>query len=293
MLESPRSLLFVPGDRPDRIAKALASSAEAVVVDLEDAVAESAKDHAREAAVRSLSLATRVAPMVMLRCNAVRTAHFAADAQALAPLLGHLAAVVLPMVVGPADVQALDVELCRLEGAASIRPGSTRIVPTVETAAGILEARAIAAASPRVLTLLFGSADLSNQLALTPTASGEELATARSLVVLGAAAAGVARPLDGPYLVLDDETGLETSTRRARQLGFAGKAVIHPAQLPTVTRVFRPSDDEVAWAREVDAAFTDAEANGRSAIRLPDGTFIDYPVAQRARALLHTTGGTR
>jgi citrate lyase subunit beta/citryl-CoA lyase len=288
-LQSPRNALFVPGDRPDRIAKALTSGAEAVVVDLEDAVAESAKDQARASAVRSLSEVPETGAVVMVRCNAVGTSHFAADVAALAPLLGRLAAVVLPMVAGPRDVEALDEELRRLEEAASVEPRSTRIVPTVETAAAVLDARAIAGASPRVLTLLFGSADLSHQLGVTPTAAGAELATARSSVVLAAAAAGVGRPLDGPYLVLDDQEGLETSARTARDLGFGGKGLIHPAQLPTVSRLFSPTAEEIAWAREVDAAFSSAERNGRSAVRLADGTFVDYPVAYRARALLHAT----
>lgn len=295
MLQTPRSVLFVPGDRPERIAKAMSSGAEAVVVDLEDAVAESVKGRARQLTLRSLADAADCSAMIMVRCNAVGTPHFAADVAALRSVLGRIGAVVLPMVQGPSEVQALDEELRRIEESAGVSRGCTRVVATVETAAAALDARRIAAASPRVLTLLFGSADLSHQLAVTPTAAGDELAVARSLVVLGAAAAGVAAPIDGPYLVLDDEQGLETSTRRARDLGFGGKAVIHPAQLPTVSRLFRPSEQELAWAREVDAVFTDAEAHGRSAVRLPDGTFIDYPVAQRARALLHAadTGGTK
>jgi citrate lyase subunit beta/citryl-CoA lyase len=295
VLQTPRSTLFVPGDRPERIAKALGSGAEAVVVDLEDAVAESVKDQARQLAVRSLTDGHNAAATVLVRCNAVRTPHFTADVAALRPLLGRLGAVVLPMVEGPSDVQFLDEELRAAEEEAGLAPGATRIVPTVETAAGALDARHIAGASPRVLTLLFGSADLSHQLAVTPTAAGDELAVARSLVVLGAAAAGVAAPIDGPYLVLDDDTGLQTSTRRARDLGFGGKAVIHPAQLPTVTRLFRPTEEELSWAREVNAAFLEAEGQGRSAVRLRDGTFIDYPVAQRARALLgaETGGNTR
>jgi citrate lyase subunit beta/citryl-CoA lyase len=291
VLQTPRSALFVPGDRPERIATALGSGAEAVVVDLEDAVAESVKDRARELAVRSLTGGHDAGARILVRCNGVRTPHFTADVAALRPLLGRLGAVVLPMVEGPSDVQTLDEELRALEQEVGLDSGATRIVPTVETAVAALDARHIAGASPRVLTLLFGSADLSHQLAVTPTAAGDELAVARSLVVLGAAAAGVAAPIDGPYLVLDDDPGLQTSTRRARDLGFGGKAVIHPAQLPTVTRLFRPTEEEMAWAREVDAAFTDAEARGRSSVRLPDGTFIDYPVAQRARALLHANGG--
>lgn len=290
MFETPRTALFVPGDRPSRIANALSCGAEAVVVDFEDAVAEAVKREARESAVRTLVDADTSAVAVMVRCNAAGTPHLAEDIPALASLLTRLAAVVLPMVESVGDVHTLDELLVRAEADAAVVPGRTRVVVTVETAAGVLAARKIAAASPRVLTLLFGSADLSNQLGVTPTSGGDELATARSTVVLAAAAAGVVKPLDGPYLVLDDDEGLKAATVTARRLGFGGKVVIHPAQLPTVARVFTPTEAELTWAREVDGAFTEAEREGRSAVRLRDGTFVDYPVAYRARALLRSMG---
>jgi len=285
---TPRTVLFVPGDRPARIRKALSSGAEAVAVDLEDAVAEAAKDGARQQAVETLLAETSPAA-AMVRVNGVGTPHLAADVPALAPLLGRLAAVVLPMVESAEDLAAFDTLLTPVEREAGLEVGSTRVLATTETAGGILRAREIAGASPRVLTLLFGSADLTHQLGVAPTATGEELATARSTVVLAAAAAGLAKPLDGPYLVLDDEAGLQTATQAARRLGFGGKAVIHPAQLPVVTRGFAPTPEELAWARAVDEAFTDAEERGRSAVRLADGTFIDYPIANRARKLLAAT----
>ena len=286
MEPSLRTALFVPGDRPSRIRKALSSGAEAVAVDLEDAVAESVKDQARETAVAALLDADTSAVSLMVRVNGMRTAHVGEDVEALAPILKRLTAVILPMVVSADDVLELSELLDRAEVDAGVDVGRTRVLATTETAAGVLSAREIAAASHRVLTLLFGSADLSNELGVEPTAAGAELAAARSMVVLAAAAAGVRKPLDGPYLILDDEEGLETSTQTARRLGFGGKAVIHPGQLPTVARTFAPSADEIAWARRVDQAFAEAEREGRSAVRLSDGTFIDYPIAYRARALL-------
>lgn len=286
MEPSLRTALFVPGDRPSRIRKALSSGAEAVAVDLEDAVAESVKDQARETAVAALLDADTSAVSLMVRVNGMRTSHVGKDVEALAPILKRLTAVILPMVVSADDVLELSELLDRAEVDAGVDVGRTRVLATTETAAGVLSAREIAAASHRVLTLLFGSADLSNELGVEPTAEGAELAAARSMVVLAAAAAGVRKPLDGPYLILDDEEGLETSTQTARRLGFGGKAVIHPGQLPTVARTFAPSADEIAWARRVDQAFAEAEREGRSAVRLSDGTFIDYPIAYRARALL-------
>jgi citrate lyase subunit beta/citryl-CoA lyase len=134
--------------------------------------------------------------------------------------------------------------------------------------------------------LSFGPADLSRELGITPTSDGDEFLFARSQLVLAAAAANCPPPVDGPYLDLDDDDGLIRSARQARRLGFSGKQVIHPSQIATVARAFAASAAEIDWARTVDAAFTAAEAQGVSSIRLPDGTFVDYPVAQRARAIL-------
>lgn len=281
-----RTTLFVPGDHPSRIGNAVSCGAEAVAVDLEDAVAESVKREARETAVEALLECDTSAVTLMVRVNGVRTPHIGDDVAALAPLLSRLAAVILPMAESADDVRELSEQLRLAEIDGGVEVGRTRVVVTTETAAGILSAREIASASERVLTLLFGSADLSNELGVEPTSEGSELATARSTVVLASAAAHLRKPIDGPYLVLDDEEGLEMSALTARRLGFGGKAVIHPAQLPTVARTFAPTAEQLAWAREVDDAFTAAEREGRSAVRLADGTFIDYPIAYRARALL-------
>lgn len=291
-----RTTLFVPGDRASRIGNAVACGADAVAVDLEDAVAESVKAEARETAVATLLGLDTPGVSVMVRVNGIRTPHVRDDVAALTPLLSRLAAVILPMAESADDVAELSVLLSRAEAEAGVEVGRTRVLATTETASGVLAAREIAGASSRVLTLLFGSADLSNELGVEPTAEGAELATARSTVVLAAASARLPKPLDGPYLVLDDDEGLETSTRTARRLGFGGKAVIHPSQLPTVARAFAPTPEELAWARQVDEAFTEAEREGRSAVRLADGTFIDYPIAYRARTLLGATtpeGGAR
>lgn len=284
-----RTTLFVPGDRESRIVNAVGCGAQAVAVDLEDAVAESAKGVARTAAVETLLTTDTSGVCLMVRVNGMATPHVGEDVAALAPLLHRLTAVILPMAESVEDVRALDELLGAAERQVGFAVGRTRVLVTAETAAGILAARELAGASNRVLTLMFGSADLSNELAIQPTADGQELHAARSLVVLAAASASRQRPLDGPWLVLHDDAGLATSAGVARTLGFGGKAVIHPSQLGEVARAFAPTADELAWARQVDEAFTEAEHAGRSAVRLTDGTFIDYPVASRARALLRTT----
>jgi citrate lyase subunit beta/citryl-CoA lyase len=282
-----RTLLFVPGDRPDRIAKAAASAAVGVVVDLEDAVAASAKDTARDAAVTALAALPRGAsPVLSVRVNAVGTGLIEADIAALAPVLDRIDLVVVPMSAEPDGIRTAAALLTDAERAAGVSVGSTAIVALIETSVGVFNAAAIAGADPRVHTLAFGPADLARELGVTPTADGEEFLFARSQLVLAAAAAGCPPPIDGPYLDIADSAGLARSAAVARRLGFGGKQVIHPGQIETVTAAFAPSAEEIRWARAVDAAFTAAEADGVSSIRLPDGTFVDYPVALRARAIL-------
>jgi citrate lyase subunit beta / citryl-CoA lyase len=282
-----RTLLFVPGDRPDRIAKAAASAATGIAIDLEDAVALSQKDAARAAVTNTLSgLPRDDGPVVCVRINAVDSGLAEADVTALESVLSRIDLVMVPMSADPDGVRHASHLLARAESAAGHAAGAIGLIPLVETAAGILDARALAAADPRVYTLSFGPADLSRELGITPTADGDEFLHARSQLVLAAAAAHRPPPIDGPFLDLGDDDGLDRSSRRARQLGFSGKQVIHPAQIATVAAAFAVDPQDIAWARDVDAAFSAAEAQGVSSIRLPDGTFVDYPIARRARAIL-------
>jgi citrate lyase subunit beta/citryl-CoA lyase len=274
-----RTLLFVPGDRPDRIGRALASDADAVAVDLEDAVAPSAKAAARAALPRAV---TAPREGLLLRVNPLDGPDSAADLAVVAALLPHLDGVLLPKVEDAGAVRRLDARLGELEvGAGAAR--ATAVLPIVETARGVLAAPAIAAASPRVATLVFGTLDLAADLGVTPTVEGRELLHARSQVVLATAAAGLPGPLDGPHAALDDIDGLVRASRLARELGFTGKVVLHPRQIAPVRDAFAPTEPELARAREVLDAARDA---GTGAFRLADGTFVDAPVVRRAAALL-------
>lgn len=282
-----RTLLFVPGDRPDRIAKAAATPATGVAIDLEDAVALSQKEAAREAVVGALpAIPVEGAPVICVRINAVDSGLAESDVVALEPVLERVDLIMVPMSADPEGIRYVSELLARAEGETGAPVGGIGVIPLVETAAGILDARAIAASDPRVHTLSFGPADLSRELGITPTADGDEFLYARSQLVLAAAAAQCPPPIDGPHLDLADQQGLERAARRARQLGFSGKQVIHPAQIETVAAAFGASSAELEWARAVDAAFSAAEAEGVSSIRLSDGTFVDYPIARRARAIL-------
>lgn len=270
----------MPGDNPPRIPKAFASGADVVVVDLEDAVAPGRKAEARAGVVEALS-AARPGCRSGVRLNALASGLLADDVAALRPVWERIDVLLLPMTTDAATVANVCALLDRVDGGEG-----PRLVPLVETAAGVLAAPEIAAADPRVLTLALGPADLSAELGIGLTPEGLELLHARSQLVLAAAAAGGPGPIDGPWLDVADDDGLARSAAAARSLGFSGKLAIHPRQLPAVRAAFAPTAAELAWAREVDVAFTDAEARGVSSIRLPDGTFVDPPVAARARALL-------
>ncbi len=258
-----RSYLFVPGDRPERFAKAIASGADAVIIDLEDAVAPAAKSGARAAVAANLAAARPV----LVRINGPRTEWFREDVQ-LCRLPG-VAGVVLPKAERVDDVRYV------AETAGNDMP----ILPLIETARGFANVEAIAR-SAWVERLLFGSLDL--QLDLGIAGDGEELNYFRSRLVLVSRLAALAAPVDGVTTALDDPAVLRAETLRAKRFGFGGKLCIHPKQVSVVNECFGPSEAEIAWARRVVEA---ARATPHGAVAL-DGNMIDRPVLARAEAIL-------
>lgn len=256
-----RSALFVPGDRPERFDKALASGADLVIVDLEDAVAVGHKAQARDNVVTWLSGGGRAA----VRINGLRTEHCSADRSRLAGLAG-LQAVVVPMAEDPAALAELAEEL-----------GGVAVVAMVETAAGLLRARELAE-TPGVVRLAFGHLDLAADLDSADTRVA--MLHARSTLVVTSRAAGLPGPLEGVTPSLDDPARWADDARYAAELGFSGKLVIHPGQVEAVNAAFTPTAEEVARAARVLEA---AEQGG--AVRL-DGEMVDAPVLARARRLL-------
>jgi citrate lyase subunit beta/citryl-CoA lyase len=274
--------LFVPGDRPERVHKAVELGVDAVIIDFEDAVAPAQKATARRL-TGDLLQELRPDCSIAVRVNGLEDPDaLAADIEALRSCWSVVDAVMLPKADSPGQIRQLEELLAAAGSQASI-------LPLVETARGIDDAVRIAAASPRVATLVLGPADLSAELGVVPTPEGLELLMARSRLVLACAAAGRARPIDGPWLVLNDDAGLAEAARRARLLGFGGKASIHPQQLPAIREAFSPSGEELAWAQEVLHAFEKSLAAGVGAVKLADGTFIDAPVADRARSILRSS----
>lgn len=264
-VQQARSWLFVPGDRPERIAKALASPAHAVIADLEDAVLPAAKDGARAALQAVLA---GDGPPLALRLNPEGTPWHAQDLALLAS--PRVRVVMPPKIEDAASLAAL---------AARLRPDQ-QLVPLVETAAGLLAAPALARV-PQVLCLAFGTLDFIADTGMADT--GADLDPLRVQLVVASRAAGIGAPLDGVAVALDDEMGLAASVQRARALGMGGKLCIHPRQLEPVNTGFAPTSRELAWARRVLDAL-DGPPHGAVAV---DGKLVDRPVELRARALLN------
>lgn len=270
-----RSILFVPGYRPDRFGKALAAGADAVCIDLEDAVPPQRKVVAREAAVRFL--AERPAegprnetdpPHLIIRINDPETELGRADAEALRGIR-QPDAFMIPKVRTAGGVR---------RAARRLRDGAP-LFALIETALGLENAADIGQASPAVAGLVFGGFDLAIELRADP--SWEPLLYARSRVVHAAALSGL-DAIDMPSVDFGEMSGLREEAGRVRLLGFAGKMAIHPAQLPVIHEVFTPSELEVERARRILDA--DREAGG-GAVAL-EGSMVDRPVAEVARRVL-------
>ncbi|MFA5569071.1 MAG: CoA ester lyase [Trueperaceae bacterium] len=285
-----RSYLFVPGDNEALIGKALRSEADAVVMDLEDAVAPQRKGVARETVARSLSAQPGALLRRVVRIGAVRGGPGLEDLGAI--VRPGLDAVRLPKVDDPGDVRLVASVLDELEREALLKPGSVRLQCTIESAVGVLRAEAIARAHPRVEALVFGHADFAADIGARPSPSGNETLAARSWLVLCSRAAGISAPIDGAFTALDDPEGLKRSVEQARNLGFQAKSAIHPKQLPTIHAGFSPTEDEIALAREHLAVFESAVERGAGAAKTASGQMVDEAVAKHARAVLARAGLT-
>jgi len=267
-LARARSLLFVPGHQPDRWAKALASGADAVVLDLEDAVPLADKDRARSALLRAWAgwdATTRA--RLLVRINPPGTPWFEADVAALVALPG-LAAVILPKAESAATVARL----------VALGPP---VLPLVESAEGLAQLDALARA-PGVLRLALGHIDLQADLGLACGPDEAELAPARWALVLASRRAGLPAPLDGVSTATRDLGSVAHDTQRARRHGFTGKLCIHPAQVPVVHAALAPTASQLDWARRVLAAQALA---GGGACQV-DGKMVDAPVVLLAQQLL-------
>jgi citrate lyase beta subunit len=283
-----RSLLFVPAHVKKMLDKALGLSLDAAVLDLEDAVPPARKAAARDGAreymcqrpgqafVRINPLASR-APFTI-----------ACGAEDLASVVTRgLRGVVFPKVETVDDLLAVDEAIVKAERHAGLTEGQIELYSIVETARGVLEAPAIARARMRrPHRLCFGAGDFTRDIGVEWSREERESFTARSLIVLASRAADLPAPIDSVFVDLNDPDGLAASTREAKQLGFRGKLVIHPSQVPIVNAVFTPTAEEVAWAHRVMDGMAAAEREGLGAF-VVDGRMVDYPIVERARDILN------
>jgi citrate lyase subunit beta / citryl-CoA lyase len=269
----PLTWLYVPADRPDRVEKALASAAHAVIVDLEDAVAPDAKREAR-AALPALLAGTLPKP-VHVRVNSLASPWGRDDVAALAGLDG-VTGLTLPKVERPEEAH----EVVALSA-------GLRVHCLIETALGVELAFAIAS-EPGVTGISLGEADLSAQTG----ARGEGLDWARARIVNAAAAAGIDRPQQSVYPHVRDAEGLARTCEHGRELGFLGRGAIHPAQLPVIERAYLPSAEELERARGLVDAFA---AQPAGALQLADGRFVDVALLRAAEqtVALAAAHGTR
>ena len=272
-LASARSFLFVPASRPERYVKALASGADAVIVDLEDAVAPADKPAARQALLQAFSsLDAAQRGRLLVRINAAATPWHADDLAALRGLVGQgLGAVMVPKAESAAALA---------EGAAAAGPACA-LLPLIESVAG-LDAVDALAACPQVLRLAFGHLDFQADAGLACGPDESELIPVRLALILASRRAALAAPVDGISPGTQDSAQLTSDAARSRRGGFGGKLCIHPAQVAVVNAAFAPSAAELDWARRVQAAF---EATGGSVFSL-DGRMVDAPVLRLAQRTL-------
>ncbi|MET0872543.1 MAG: CoA ester lyase [Paeniglutamicibacter terrestris] len=260
--------LFVPATRPERFAKAASTSADVVLIDLEDAVAPEHKTKARASSIEALS--RRDGFKAVVRINAVGTPYFADDLEALTNLANTGGHGLLGLMVPKAETTDTIGEIAELT-----RSLGLSLVPLIESATGLINAFDLAR-TPGVTRLAFGAIDFC--LDIDSSLDERVLDHARSVLVLTSRAAGIRPPLDSPTTEIRDLRQVAESTRLARNFGFGGKLCIHPAQVAVVNSAFTPSEEDLRWATKV--------VQGDDAILEVDGQMIDRPVIERAKRIL-------
>ena len=291
-----RSMLFTPGNHPRRVEKALTLGADAVILDLEDAVAVGEKIATRKTVVEALSQPRN--GKAYIRVNAIATQWCLGDVTAI--VQRGLDGIVLPKVESAADLRTIDWLVTNLERERGLPPGGIDLMPIVETAAGfsrldrIFGARSLKdyAGQWRVKRMAFGAADFTADAGMTWTAGEEELTSLRVALVVASRAAGIEPPIDTVWARLADVAGLRASVERSLHLGFQGRMCIHPDQVVVANELFTPSAEQAARAQKIVEAFRAAEASGVASIQV-DGAFVDYPVFHRAERVLATLAAIR
>jgi len=279
-----RTLLFAPGNEPRKVQKSGQFGADAIILDLEDAVPNAEKVATRESIRKALDAMGHL--HVYVRVNSIPTGFTEGDIDGVAH--PHLKGIVLPKAEGAEDIRRADAWLAAAEKRVGLPPGRLQILPLIETAKGILAADETVRASSRIPTVIFGSGDYTLDLNIPSiewSAEGYELLYARLYLIVVCRAAGIERPVDGPYLDVFNLEGLRKEALLAKKMGFQGKLSIHPSHVAVIQEIFSPKAEEIALARKVKETFEAKESDGSASITV-DGKFIDYPIYYKAKKIL-------
>lgn len=281
-MELLRSLLFVPADSAKKIEKARTLRPDALVFDLEDAVSPDRKSEARALLADELKNRPRTGGRIVVRVNSVGSEFFPADLNvAVDPAVDAL---MLPKCGDVSEIALADRTISQVEGQKDLPPGKLKLVLILETALGVVRAYELARSSARSIALNFGAEDYSADMGINRSQAVEQIAFARSMVGQAAHAARL-EAIDTVFTDFHNEAGLVEEVRKAKLMGYTGKALIHPGQIEPVHRAFAPTEPEVAWAREVMEAFEAAKIS-RSGVIAIRGRMVDEPVVIQARRIL-------
>ena len=274
-----RSMLFLPGNTPNIIINGAILGADAVILDLEDAVAPAEKDSARILVRNAIRYMGFGACDVIVRINAIDTPFWQKDLDAIIP---QKPAMIMPPKVSCAqDVLAVDAYISRLEEKLGLEKNTVALIPLIETALGVENAFAIASATKRVKAIFLGGEDLTADLHCKRTKEGNEINYARCRMVCAARAAGI-EVYDTPFTDVNDDEGIYTDAQYAKSLGFTGKSAISPRHVNAINEVFSPSQKDIDYAYEVMEAIRAAKEQGKGAVALR-GKMIDAPIVARAQ----------
>lgn len=279
-----RTLLFTPGNHPRKVAKVFEAGADAIILDLEDAVAIAEKPATRAAVVAALKARpSQRRPRGYVRVNALSTPFAYGDFQAVVG--SWLDGIILPKVESPAELATAQWLLTQCEREAALPEGSIDLIPIIETAKAEQALGAIADAATRVKRLAFGAGDYTLDIGRDWSLDESELLPIRHQMVSVSRAAGLEPPIDTVFIHLQEGEAFSASCATARSLGFQGKLCIHPGQVMAANTAFTPSPAQVSYAKKIVAAFDEAEAAGSASIQV-DGYFVDYPIVEKARRTL-------
>ncbi len=281
-----RTKLYLPGNNPNMLLRGHLFNPDGVILDLEDAVSVSQKDSARVLVQHVLRRGDFGNCEVTVRINGMDTDMWRTDIEAVVPC--GIDGIRIPKVEDPKDIALMDEALSEIEKKAGIEQGKTLIFCLLETALGIWRAYDIATASSRVAAICPGGEDLRADLKTSRSDTSEELIGPRRMVVLAAHAAHV-DALDTVYAAISDDDGLRRETEWVKQLGFQGKSVIHPNQIPIIHDVFTPTSTEIEKAKRIVDAAREAAEKGLGAVQV-DGKMVDKPVVKRAEYTLQRAG---